>query len=73
MSSDDAEDEVKSRVRSLQRRGEIAGSSWNDLDPELRRWLRSKARSYADGGDDPDDAARRAIRRAEREGKLPRP
>jgi hypothetical protein len=68
-----AEDEVKSRVRLLQRRGEIAGSTWYDLSNDLRSWLKRKARTYAEGGEAPHDAARHAVRRADREGRLPKP
>jgi len=68
-----AEDEVKSRVRTLQRRGQIAGSTWYDLTYDLRSWLKRKARGYAERGESPDDAARHAVRRGDREGRLPKP
>jgi hypothetical protein len=70
---DKAEDEVRSRIRSLQRRGEIAGDNWNDLPAETRSWLKRRSSGYADDGEDPDQAARHAIRRGQREGKLPHP
>jgi hypothetical protein len=71
--TDEAEDEVRSRIRSLQRRGHVAGSRWYDLPYELRNWLKRKARSYTEDGEAADEAARHAARRADREGRLPKP
>ena len=71
MSGDDAEDAVKSRIRSLQRRGEVAGSAWYDLPADLRSWLKRRASQYAEDGESAEDAARHAVRRADREGRLP--
>lgn len=70
---DDAESEVKRRIRSLQRQGAVAGSTWDDLPSDLRSWLKRRARSYAESGEAASDAGRHAVRRADREDRLPKP
>jgi hypothetical protein len=60
---DDAEDEVRSAVRR-------SGVSWESLDPDIQRRLKSAASGYAEDGDDPYDAAQAAMRRLRREGRI---
>ena len=63
----DDEDEAYDEVRRLINRDRPGQKGWSDLSTESQRRLRSAAESYAED-DDPDDAARAAIRRGEREG-----
>jgi hypothetical protein len=63
--SEDARDEV----RRLVNRDRPAGLSWADLSRDVQARLVSAAVSYADDAD-PYDAARAAVRRAERDGWL---
>jgi hypothetical protein len=71
--SDEARRKVKSETRKAQQRGEVKGDDWSDVAPDVQSWLRRRAAGYAEKGDDPKAAARRALRRAKREGRLPEP
>lgn len=70
---DEAKRKVKSEVRKLQQKGEVAGDDWSSLEPDTQSWLRRRAAAYVDRGEDPKAAAKHALRRAKSAGRLPEP
>jgi hypothetical protein len=66
----DAGDEARDEVRHRVNRRKPDGRGWAQLDQDTQRKLKRWAEAYAEDSDDPDEAARSAIRKAQRQGLL---